>query len=720
MSRLRSPFIFIAVLLGLLIPAGAQADPGSLSVRLDALAGKDLRNASAAEQADAVSLLPRGAGSLTRDGGRIVVQARTTGDPHASVPALRDAGADILDVYEPTHAITASVREQDLRAVGAVDDVEYLEEVIAPMSGAELDGADGHARKGGVVARANNTCATGTFVSEALTQLRANVARSLYDVDGTGVKVGILSDSYAKRVGPATTAAQDVAAGDLPGPGNPCGRTTPVQVLDDGSVFSKADEGRAMLQAVHDVAPGAALAFATAENSDSSFAGNIVDLANAGADVIADDYIYFNEPFYQDSVISKAVADVTSAGIPYFSMAYNNNRRLAGNDSNSWEAPAYRPTACPAIVNALPATDPVDCMDFNPGAPADNQFGITATAGGTSLRFDMQWAQPWFGVNTDFNIYVINVATSSVTASSTNDNVNTSKIPFEFAAFNPGSTAAFNYQVVIGRMAGTATPRIKWINSDNGAGSIAALEYPVSAGGDTVGPTIFGHNGSTSAQTVGAVPYNNAATVEDYSSRGPVTHLFGPVNGVTPAPALGSPQVTSKPDVVATDGGQNTFFGSNFGGGLFRFFGTSQASPHAAAVAALQIDAEPSITQQEVKQAQVSSAKSIPGFGQQVQGAGLIDAEGALIAGDETAPTLLISKKPPKTTKSTKAKFEFLTDHNADLACSLDDKRAKPCAAQSTFKVKPGKHRLIVQATDPADNLTAANYSWKVKKKKRK
>jgi hypothetical protein len=718
-SRLRSPFIFVAVLTGLLAPAGAQADPGSLSVRLDALAGRDLRDASAADQADAVSLLPHGAGSLTRDGGRLVVQVRTTGDPDAGVDALRAAGAEILDVYEPTHAVTASVREQDLRAVGAVDGVEYVEEVIAPMSGADFEPQAGRERDGSVAARANNTCATGTFVSEALTQLRANVARSLYDVDGTGVKVGILSDSYAKRTAPATTPAQDIAAGDLPGPGNPCGRTTPVQVLDDGSVFSKADEGRAMLQAVHDVAPGASLAFATAENGDTSFAGNIVDLANAGADVIADDYIYFNEPFYQDSVISKAVSDVTSAGIPYFSMAFNNNRRISGNDSNSWEAPAYRPTTCPPLVAGL-GSPPADCMDFNPAAGTDNQFGITATAGSTSLRFDMQWAQPWFGVATDFNIYVINVATNTITASSTNVNA-TSKIPFEFAAFNPGSTAPFNYQVVIGRMPGSAaTPRIKWVNSDNGAGSIAALEYPVSSGGDIVGPTIFGHNGSAAAQTVGAVPYNNAATIEDYSSRGPVTHLFGPVNGVTPAPALPSPQVTAKPDVVATDGGQNTFFGPNFGGGLFRFFGTSQAAPHAAAVAALQIDAEPSITQQEVKQAQVSSATPIAGFGPLAAGAGLIDAEGALIDGDETAPTLQITKKPDKRTKSTQAKFEFLTDANATLACSLDGKAAKPCAPKTTFSVKTGKHRLIVQATDPAGNLTAANYSWKVLKKRRR
>jgi len=717
--RLSKPLALIVVLLAPIVPATAEADPGSLTPRLAALAGSDLRDATPADQAEAVSLLPRGAGSLTRDGGRIVVQARTTEQPYAGLDALRAAGAEVIDVDGGLHTITASVRERDLRAVGAIPGVESVEEVIAPMSGADLDVPRRPAAGNRTAARFNNTCATGTIVSEALTQLRADVARNLYDVDGTGVKVGILSDSFARRTSPATTAAQDVASGDLPGPGNPCGRTTPVQVLDDGSLNSKADEGRAMLQAVHDVAPGASLAFATADNSDSSFAGNIIDLANAGADVIADDYIYFNEPFYQDSVIAKAVSDVTSVGIPYFSMAFNNNRRIGGNDSNSWEAPAYRPTTCPSLVASL-GSPPASCMDFDPGAGTDNQFGITAAGGGTSLRFDMQWAQPWFGVATDFNIYVINVATNAITASSTNVNSTTQK-PFEFASLTPGSTAAFNYQVVIGRMPGSAaTPRIKWINSDNGAGSIAALEYPISSGGDIVGPTIFGHNGSADAQTVGAVPFGNSGTIEDFSSRGPVTHLFGPVSGIVPAAPLATPQVTSKPDVVATDGGQNTFFGSNFGGGLFRFFGTSQAAPHAAAVAALQIDAEPGITQQEVKQAQRSSATPIPGFGSLAAGAGLIDAEGALIAGDQTAPTLLITKKPKKRTKSKRARFKFLTDVNATLECSLDGKRAKPCAARATFRVKPGRHRLIVQANDPADNLTAAHYSWKVKKKKRR
>src|SRR5262249_30434510 len=130
-------------------------------------------------------------------------------------------------------------------------------------------------------------------------------------VDGTGLKIGVLSDSYNDLGGAAT----DIANNDLPSSG--------VTVLQDGS--DGADEGRAMLQIVHDLAPGAALGFATAFISDVQFAQNIRDLADPahfGAQVIADDIFYFNEPFYQDGIIAQAEDDVvTNHGVSYFAAA---------------------------------------------------------------------------------------------------------------------------------------------------------------------------------------------------------------------------------------------------------------------------------------------------------------------------------------------------------------------------------------------------------------
>ena len=72
--------------------------------------------------------------------------------------------------------------------------------------------------------------------------------RRLLGLDGTGVRVGVISDSYNSLGG----ASGDVSSGDLPGN---------VTVLHEGT---GADEGRAMLQVIHDVAPGAQLLFAAA------------------------------------------------------------------------------------------------------------------------------------------------------------------------------------------------------------------------------------------------------------------------------------------------------------------------------------------------------------------------------------------------------------------------------------------------------------------------
>ena len=104
------------------------------------------------------------------------------------------------------------------------------------------------------------------------------------------------------------------------------------------SSFSKTsrrgtDEGRAMLQIVHDMAPKARLGFATANGGQLNFANNIRSLAGlpgaphavAGfkADVIVDDIIYLDEPMFQDGIIAQAVDEVVATGVSYFSSAGN-------------------------------------------------------------------------------------------------------------------------------------------------------------------------------------------------------------------------------------------------------------------------------------------------------------------------------------------------------------------------------------------------------------
>ena len=106
-----------------------------------------------------------------------------------------------------------------------------------------------------------------------------------------------------------------------------------------------SDEGRAMLQIVHDVAPGAGLAFYTADNSEADFANGIGKLAasvasgGAGAKVIADDVGYFDEPFFQDGIVAQAIDAVEAQGVAYFSAAGNDGTLAYDNRHAQLSAP---------------------------------------------------------------------------------------------------------------------------------------------------------------------------------------------------------------------------------------------------------------------------------------------------------------------------------------------------------------------------------------------
>jgi hypothetical protein len=105
----------------------------------------------------------------------------------------------------------------------------------------------------------------------------ANLARAMFGVDGTGISIGILSDSFNVKGGEAA----DIAAGNLPDAND-------IHILAEGPAGA-TDEGRAMAELIHQVAPGAQIYFYTGDNSETDFAAGIQALANAGCQVIVDD-----------------------------------------------------------------------------------------------------------------------------------------------------------------------------------------------------------------------------------------------------------------------------------------------------------------------------------------------------------------------------------------------------------------------------------------------
>ena len=448
----------------------------------------------------------------------------------------------------------------------------------------------------------------GLVTSQGDRAMRADIARATLGVTGAGVRVGVLSDSFNCRGGAAT----DVATGDL----------SPVTVLlEEPGCSSGTDEGRAMLQIVHDVAPGADLAFATAFAGLASFAANIRALATAGARVIVDDVIYLTEPMFQDGVIAQSVDSVVVQGVAYFSSAGNNARQsydhafVAGG---MFPAGAFGAGFSGGIAH-----------DFGGG----DVFQRITVPPATSFRLVLQWDSPFFSVGgtgtpNDVDVYILNTAATQILASATTNNIGSGD-PVELVSFaNPGATAV-DVNIMIVTRAGPNPGRIKYVLF--GGNRVVIQQFATNSG------TIYGHANAQSAIAVGAAFYGqtpefgvNPPILESFSSGGTTPILFN-----TAGARLGAADPrANKPQIVAPDGGDTTFFFRDTdGNGFPNFFGTSAAAPHAAAVAALILEAAPTVTPAQVLAALQSTARDMAPAGfDNDSGFGLIQADAALLS----------------------------------------------------------------------------------------
>ena len=121
--------------------------------------------------------------------------------------------------------------------------------------------------------------------------------------------------------------------------------------------------------------------------------------------------------------------------------------------------------------------------------------------------------------------------------------------------------------------------------------------------------------------------------VEPFSSLGGPVPIYFNADG-TPLP--NGPILRNSPVLAAPDGVNTSFFSPSFDvddDGIPNFLGTSAAAPHAAAVAALMLEAKPSLPNEDILSILQQTSRDIEGAGPDFRsGSGLIDAFAALEA----------------------------------------------------------------------------------------
>jgi hypothetical protein len=465
----------------------------------------------------------------------------------AEVRDLEALGADIvITLTSPAGMIQAWVPYQQVEAAAALP---WVVAVTPPAYGD------------------HNTHPNNPINSEGVALHNADTAQA-QGVTGTGVTVGAISDGVSNL-------AASQARNELPA----------VNVINAGS----GDEGTAILEIIHDMAPGAALAFHGTGGGTAGHVTAVQNLVAAGVNVIAEDLAFDAEPAFQRGVVATARENAAAGGVSVHSSSGNRGTNHAARvlAVGTGSGPDGNPgpfTNCPIA--------PLNVVAIAPGG--DTTFDVVL---GASTRFTLQWSEPraifptaGAGGFTDLDLYIMDAAGTTCLATSlgvqgggAGDTIEQITTPAALA----GTTAKIVVNV-FGATGAVAPPRLdlRWRGTQN------QIDTPTRAGSNDPDKNYTGL-----AFSIGAVNAGSGA-LEGFSSGGPVDLVLTTVcPGAYPCAAgvAGPPaQQFQGLDFLGADGVSISGVGG-FGGGTCpavnpgdcTFSGTSAAAPHTAGCDAL-------------------------------------------------------------------------------------------------------------------------------------
>ena len=454
----------------------------------------------------------------------------------------------------------------------------------------------------------------GSVTTEGDAKLNAKAVRQQFGVDGTGIRVGVISGGL-KGLG------QSIALGDLPPTTFSCqnrvsglvtqrsGDCLPVEKLTQttggitatafppGSDLASDAEGTAMLEIVHDLARGAQLLFAP-------WAGTTVGYAIAGttlatsADIVVSDIA--QPMFFPDgqNTFSKGISQLidnpaTIARAFIVSAGNYADQHYSGLYTDSGISDGLGGKLHLFTANSQTTAAATNSNSFN-------GFFLPPLTGAT---VHLTWNDPAGASTNNYDLVIFDCITGAIYDQGIQLQNGSQEPQEEARVVNAGRTA-LPVCYAIRNVLNQAAPRILNVIITTASPSshlFNTKSMSLASPADTVGDLI----------AVGAVNYTTPNSIEDFSSRGPT------FDG------------RSKPDVVAVDGvsvtGAGGFGTPSASGPLF--LGTSAAAPHVAGIAALLLQLKPSLTRGELKS--VLQQGAFPLGDVNTFGVGRVDAQGS-------------------------------------------------------------------------------------------